>query len=168
MGKPVCHGLKSQLFEYSDVSYGAHNDRTGLTDGVVAALAKACPSLAKIQLQGSSTLGGETLIALFQYCPDLQFLEVTGTSGNPEVTGHACDVIRENPSWAPRMKAIACRGQSNSKVPKAMRDLSRARAAQLTVKSMKFGRRRNGVTGRLTGGKLTIGKEGRLKNGGSI
>lgn len=126
MGQEVCHGLKSFIFNYSDVSYDAKNDADSLTDAAVVAFAQACPNLTKVQIQGIYKQGNDSVIAFFEHCPKLKHLEITGKSDN--VNARVFDVIVQNPAWAPQMKQLLLTDKNDEKAyMKAMRELSRAR-----------------------------------------
>jgi hypothetical protein len=107
MGFRVCHSLRTLIFEYEDVSYTAHNDAKGLTDGMVAAFAHACPNLTKVRLRGTCGLGDAALLAFFEHCPKLQVLEITaGSRSDAKITGSAFDTICQNPCWGAKVKQL--------------------------------------------------------------
>ncbi|KAK9794492.1 putative F-box domain-containing protein [Seiridium cardinale] len=133
LGPSVCRNLTQFLFTYSDVDYDAHNDATGVTDAGLSALAKACPRLSKIQLQGTRELGDPSLRAIFQWCQDLTSLEISGTSGSqPMFSDAALNALREAPAALPRLKTLRLTETTDRAFMKAMRDLGKARP-KLTI-----------------------------------
>lgn len=126
MGPTVCSGLTKLVFDYSDVSYAAHNSNT-ITTGAVNKLAKACPKLKKVSLPDNSSLGDVALTNLLARCPHLTHVELSGRRGS--ITSEALDAIRENPEWAPNLKKLRIGGSRSSEKQwlKEMRDLTRAR-----------------------------------------
>ncbi|KAM0814518.1 putative F-box domain-containing protein [Seiridium cardinale] len=116
-----------------DVDYNAHNDATGVTNAGVSALAKACPRLSKIQLQGTRDLGDPALRAIFRWCQNLTSLEISGTSGSqPMFSDAALNALREAPAALPRLKTLRLTETTDRAFMKAMRDLGKARP-KLTI-----------------------------------
>ncbi|KAM0424203.1 hypothetical protein ACHAPT_010574 [Fusarium lateritium] len=130
--KPICEKIWHFIFEHKDVSYNAHNSAKDLTTEAVIRLAKACPNLKRIELQAASSVGEEALLALFQNCSKLTYLELSGYSRGNGLTGSALDALRENPEWAPRLKKLLVgEDDTNKDFMKAMRALDKEREAMM-------------------------------------
>ncbi|KAK2020814.1 hypothetical protein LX32DRAFT_289713 [Colletotrichum zoysiae] len=132
---PVCEKIAQFVFVYEDVGYGARNNAEAVTDDAVASLATSCPKLKKVQLEATSHVADGGLLALFQNCPDLASVEVTGAtrSVGDSLSGSALDGLREHPEWAPKLKKLIL-GETEHNKPfmKAMRALTKERPG-LTV-----------------------------------
>ena len=132
----TCPNLTHFEFSYSDVSYTAHNANK-LTDDAAARLARMCPSLRVVQLQGAdaSRLTDATLTAFLANCPNLISIEITGDRAAGAVKEAFFDALREHPGWAPKLKTLRipeCGGLPHqNKWMKAMRALSRERETLL-------------------------------------
>lgn len=63
----------------------------------VIRLARSCPNLLHVKLDGATNLTGAPLLTSFMYCPGLQYIQF---SGNDKVTvlvkGTVLDALREN------------------------------------------------------------------------
>ncbi|KAM5353559.1 hypothetical protein ACJ41O_000209 [Fusarium nematophilum] len=136
MGSTVCEKLWQFIFSYWDVSYTAKNTAKDVTDDAAIRLAKACPNLRKVQLQGIEKVGEGAMRALFENCPNLTSLEITCTTNSgiwKPMSGETLDALRENPGWAPKLKNLIVSEREDNKVfMKAMRALGKARP-RLTV-----------------------------------
>lgn len=132
LGTRVWRQLTHFTIYYHDVSRGSTESATEVTDQGIIQLAKLCPNLRDVQLQGTRDISDAALVALFRYCPHLTTLEL-GISARcngalSSVTGSALDQLRQTPQWATKLKT--CRFVSkNERGPfmKAMRALGRAR-----------------------------------------
>ena len=128
MGSAVCRSLWKFVFQYSDVSSGAHNHAAHLTEGAVLRLTENCPNLRCVQLQGTKGLTDNALICFFRRCADLTDLEISATSGGgSSLTGTSFDTLRENPDWAPKLIKLRVNEDKSKLFMKAMRELTRAR-----------------------------------------
>lgn len=129
LGPDVCGGLWQFIFEYKDVSYDAKNSAKLTTQSVVR-LAKACPKLRRIELQAATEVKEDALLALFENCPALTYIELSALSHGNDITGTSLDALRENPEWAPKLKALML-GENDDKKDfmKAMRALGKERQA---------------------------------------
>ncbi|KAF4448627.1 hypothetical protein FALBO_16775 [Fusarium albosuccineum] len=134
LGPVVRKKLTHFIFEYRDVSYDAKNGAGDLTNEAVVRLSNACPSLKVIQLQDAYKLNDDGVIALLKNCPNLVSLEVSpGSSGGVKVSERLFNELRENPEWAPKLKKLIVRNNSEDKTyMKAMRAMTRERQT-LTV-----------------------------------
>ncbi|RSL91514.1 hypothetical protein CEP51_000149 [Fusarium floridanum] len=129
LGPGVCGGLWQFIFEYTDVSYDAKNSAE-LTTQVVVRLAKACPKLRRIELQAATEVGEDALLALFENCPALTYIELSGLGHGNDITGSSLDALRENPEWAPKLKTLVLGERDEKKeFMKAMRALGKERQA---------------------------------------
>lgn len=119
------------MFSFENVGYGAHNSAEDLTEEAVILLAKACPNLDHVQLQGTSRLGDKALTALFENCPRLIRLDIPLHSrpGNGGcMLGTALEALRMNPQWCPELERLRLPQQNDSKAfMKSMRAVSRER-----------------------------------------
>ncbi|WAO93580.1 Hypothetical protein NCS54_01113100 [Fusarium falciforme] len=136
LGPDVCGSLWRFIFEYKDVRYDAKNSAK-LTTQVVVRLAKACPKLRRIELQAATEVGEDALLALFENCPALTYLELSGISLGNDITGTSLDALRENPEWAPKLKTLILREKDDKKeFMRAMRALGKEiRAMTVTLVS---------------------------------
>ena len=128
MGPKVCGNLTDFIFKYEDVSYGAHNSASILSDEGVVRLAKACPKLKKVQLQSATSFTDQSLLAFFEHCPGLTSLEISGQNGYSKIHGSSIDALRQKPSWVPILKKLLLPGSyDEKKFLKPVRDLTKAR-----------------------------------------
>ncbi|KAJ4182385.1 hypothetical protein NW755_010433 [Fusarium falciforme] len=136
LGPGVCGILWRFIFEYKDVRYDAKNSAK-LTTQAVVRLAKACPKLWRIELQAATEVGEDALLALFENCPALTYLELSGISLGNDITGTSPDALRENPEWAPKLKTLILGEKDDKKeFMKAMRALGKEiRAMTVTLVS---------------------------------
>lgn len=132
MGKSICEKLWEFRFIYSDVSYDAHNSAKSLTDADIKLLAQSCPNLLRFKLPGTSGLTHEALVALFEGCPKLSQVEITGASrGSGNDTKAIFAVLLERQDLAPKLRRLRlgrlCARGSRSVEMKAMRAVTRQR-----------------------------------------
>ncbi|RYP61867.1 hypothetical protein DL769_007520 [Monosporascus sp. CRB-8-3] len=130
IGCCFCKSLRRFKFFFKDVSYNAHNSAEDLTDDAVICLAKACPNLDYVQLQGTAGLGDQALTALFENCPRLTYLELSLHSrpGLGVLLGTALEALLMNPQWCPKLKKLRLPDHRDQRpFMKAMRALSRER-----------------------------------------
>ncbi|KAI4252690.1 MAG: hypothetical protein L6R42_007869, partial [Xanthoria sp. 1 TBL-2021] len=131
----ICGNLTAFIFNYDDVSYGARNSASSLTDEAVVRLAKACPKLKKVQLQGATSLTEEALTAFSRYCANLTSLEITKSRGtSSKFSGAALEALQLEPDRLPQLKKLILTKPSerNTRFMKAMRSLTRDRT-ELTI-----------------------------------
>jgi hypothetical protein len=122
-------------------------NKATVTNEDVIRLARMCPNLRFVQLQGAESLSDDAVQALFQFCPGLSHLEITGKSRSDSVKldGTCLAMLGENSNWAPKLKTLRLADQSNKKdFMKAMRALSKKRIKLLiqlvhTSESKKWG-----------------------------
>ncbi|KAK4118020.1 hypothetical protein N657DRAFT_629069 [Parathielavia appendiculata] len=132
LGPSICRNLTHFEFSYSDVSYTAHNANK-LTDDAAARLARMCPSLRVVQLQGADAdrLTDATVTAFLANCPNLTSIEITGERAAGAIKEAFFDALREHPNWAPKLKTLRIPGCGSlahqGRWMKAMRALSRER-----------------------------------------
>lgn len=134
-GPRICENLTGFVFNYVDVSYGARDSAHSLTDEAVARLAKACPKLQNVQLQGTKDLTDEALTAFLRYCPNLTSLEISeSTNSYCGFTGAALETLQLEPGRLPKLKKLILpqRSERDTRFIKAMRSLTKARPG-LTV-----------------------------------
>ena len=97
-----------------------------MTHETVVRLAKACPKLKKVHLQGTTSLTDESLLAFFQYCPNLVSLEITGIEHRgSHFLGAAFEALQEEQTWVPILKKLMLPRNENTGFMKAMRALSK-------------------------------------------
>ncbi|KAJ6436476.1 pol-like protein [Purpureocillium lavendulum] len=121
-------------FSLSDVSYAAHNQNK-LTDAATLQLARICPNLRVVKLQGAqaSRLTDDALIGFLSNCSNLTSVEVSGHEAAGTITEASFDALREHPAWAPKLKTLRiprCEylaRKDEARWMKAMRALSRER-----------------------------------------
>lgn len=111
IGTGICRSLTHFEFQYRDVSYGAHNANK-LTPNTTVRLARMCPSLRFVRLQGFLKIQADAmLIAFLSNCPNITYLELSGpTSGH--ITQASFDALLAHPNWAPKLKTL-CITQSD-------------------------------------------------------
>ncbi|KAJ4210814.1 hypothetical protein NW759_013116 [Fusarium solani] len=91
---------------------------------------RACPKLRRIELQAATEVGEDALLALFENCPVLTYLELSGISRGNNITGTSLDALRESPEWAPKLKTLILgEKDDNKEFMKAMRALGKERQA---------------------------------------
>lgn len=90
------------------MSYGARNSARELTNEAVIRLVKSCPKLRCMQLQGTSGIKDITLEAIFEFCPDISYVEITTGGGYQQngLNGSALDKLREHPCWGTKLKTL--------------------------------------------------------------
>ncbi|KAF4581096.1 antagonist of mitotic exit network domain protein [Ophiocordyceps camponoti-floridani] len=122
------------MFRFQDVGYQAHNENQ-MTDAAATQLARVCPKLRVVKLQGaqSSRLTDASLIGFLSNCPYLSSLEISGLRDQGIVKDSSFDALRENPTWAPKLKTLRiprCGDgtyKGRTSYMKAMRALTRER-----------------------------------------
>ena len=128
MGPSVCRSLWDFEFNYQDVDVTAHNTAKDLTDEAVVLLAKNCPKLRRVQLQGTERLTDNAIAAFFQYCPNLSVLEVTPRSQfSLHLEGTAFELLLEEPDLAMKLKKLRLGEGENQNFLKRMRALGKER-----------------------------------------
>ncbi|KAF2256550.1 hypothetical protein BU26DRAFT_388931, partial [Trematosphaeria pertusa] len=127
MGPRVCKGLTEFIFHYTDPDREKPMACHSLTADAVIRLAKACPNLKKVLLQGTCRLGDDVLLTFFKNCANLTFLEITGSH---YTSGRALSELCEHDNWVPKLKKLRL-DDDNIRKPfmKAMRDLTKQRQA---------------------------------------
>lgn len=107
-GPRLCHSLTHFEFNFPDVSFTANNSAEEVTDEAIIHLAKSCPNLRFVQLQGTLGLHGPSLEALFDNCADIEHIELTRHLGNAagQLDGSALDKLRANPHWGTNLKML--------------------------------------------------------------
>ncbi|OTA01690.1 hypothetical protein A9Z42_0020120 [Trichoderma parareesei] len=103
---------------------------TDLTDAAIDRLAKACPNLVHISLDGAVQLTDKSLLSLFENCPNLAFVQVSGNDKIPgRVKGTALRKLKESPAMAPRLIELKLSDQReiDERLEAAMKALSAAR-----------------------------------------
>ncbi|KID95562.1 hypothetical protein MAJ_08503, partial [Metarhizium majus ARSEF 297] len=105
IGTGICRSLTHFEFQYRDVSYGAHNANE-LTSDTAVRLARMCPSLRFVRLQGFLEIQADAmLIAFLSNCPNITYLELSSrVSGN--ITKASFDALLAHPNWAPKLKTL--------------------------------------------------------------
>lgn len=138
MGPSICEKLWEFEFIYSDVSYDAHNSAEDLTDAAVKLLAQGCRSLRRVTLPGTHGLTHEALVALFENCPDLSEVSMTGASrGGGNDTGAIFALLLERPDLAPKLHELRLEPMNKVEM-KAMRAVTKQRE-ELTVEVVSVG-----------------------------
>ncbi|KAK4208790.1 hypothetical protein QBC37DRAFT_378737 [Rhypophila decipiens] len=128
-GPRVCKKLLSFTVIHDDVSHTAHNDAWGVHDSSLVALARACPSLSKVAIQGVRNAGDACLLAVYQHCPRLNFIEIRGWGRGCAPTETAFTALRDNPDWMPKLRKLRLSfSEDNKPVMKAMREMGKLRA----------------------------------------
>ncbi|KJZ70663.1 hypothetical protein HIM_09936 [Hirsutella minnesotensis 3608] len=134
LGSSICASLTHFEFLLSDVSYTAHNENK-LTEAATTQLARMCPSLRVVKLQGAhaSRLTDATLVGFLSNCPNLTSVEVSGLEAAGTIKEVSFDALREHPAWAPKLKTLRIPNcgyrtqKDEASWMKAMRALSRER-----------------------------------------
>ncbi|KAJ3458760.1 hypothetical protein MRS44_012869 [Fusarium solani] len=129
-GKPVviCDGVSDIGMDC--VSATSKEAKAALANKCTAPAASACPKLRRIELQAATEVGEDALLALFENCPALTYLELSGISRGNDITGVSLDALRENPEWAPKLKRLILgEKDDNEEFMKAMRALGKERQA---------------------------------------
>ncbi|KAM0213200.1 hypothetical protein ACHAPA_003205 [Fusarium lateritium] len=131
LARQVREKITQFSFKYTDVSYTAKNNATGVTDKGLIHLAKSLPNLKVLELPGTRLITDDGLTGFFQNCPQMKSLEVTGSSGSggSSLVGKAFDELRQHPEWVPGLKSLIVVDNEQSKVfMKAMREMSKTRS----------------------------------------
>ncbi|KAF9873899.1 hypothetical protein CkaCkLH20_08633 [Colletotrichum karsti] len=103
----ICKKLWHITMPFKDPDRGLiMSGNEGLRDPVLVALAEKCPALRTIKIPGTCSLSDEVYIALGKNCPNLTNLEIFAGNSCSSVDGRFFDELRENPSWAPKLKKI--------------------------------------------------------------
>lgn len=105
IGTGICRNLTHFEFQYTDVSYGAHNANE-LTPGTTVRLARMCTSLRFVRLQGCRKIQTDAmLIAFLSNCPKITYLELSGPASS-KITQASFDALLAHPNWAPKLKTL--------------------------------------------------------------
>ncbi|KAH8747996.1 hypothetical protein F5883DRAFT_583281 [Diaporthe sp. PMI_573] len=127
MGPSICEKLWEFEFIYDDVTYGAHNSATDLTNAAIKLIAQSCPSLRRVKLPGTCDLTHEALVVLFENCPSLSEVEITGASrSGRNNTGAIFALLLERQDLAPKLHKLRLDPMSNDEM-KAMRAVTKQR-----------------------------------------
>ena len=125
MGPAFCQSLRDFRAGDAETGKGAN-----LSDAVIDRLARACPNLVHVGLDGATQLTDMSLLSLFTNCKNLRYVQV---SGKDQVAGRlrgtALDLLRDNPTMGARVVKLRFTDQSDfDKVFKtAVKTLSLAR-----------------------------------------
>lgn len=121
----ICKSIARFTFDYSDVSYEAHNNARGVTDASIIRFAQACPNLTHFLLPNvGHGVTDASLIALTQHCPKLAEVYLTGARWS----GRAFETLLANPELGPKLKRLSLHDISeNKETMKPLREASKAR-----------------------------------------
>lgn len=125
MGADFCQSLRS--FSAGDAETGKGYD---LTDAAIDRLAKACPNLVHVSLDGAVQLTDKSLLSLFENCPNLAFVQVSGNDNSPgRVKGTSLRKLKDNSAMAPKPVELKLSDQCeiDERLEAAMKALSAAR-----------------------------------------
>ncbi|KAL6859355.1 hypothetical protein J3F83DRAFT_345262 [Trichoderma novae-zelandiae] len=125
VGAEFCQSLRS--FSAGDAETGKGYD---LTDAAIDRLAKACPNLVHVSLDGAVQLTDKSLLSLFANCPNLVFVHLSGNDNRPgEVKGAALRKLKDSPAMAPKLVELKLSDQSEAEagLQAAMKALSAKR-----------------------------------------
>ena len=125
MGADFCQSLRS--FSAGDAETGKGYD---LTDAAIDRLAKACPNLVHVSLDGAVQLTDKSLLSLFTNCPNLVFVHLSGNDNSPgKVRGTALRKLKDSPAMALKLVELKLSDQSeiDERLEAAMKALSAAR-----------------------------------------
>ncbi|KAL7815656.1 hypothetical protein V8C26DRAFT_402304 [Trichoderma gracile] len=124
-GTDVCHSLR--IFSAGDAETGQGRE---VTDAAIDRLAKACPNLIHVSLDGAVQLTDKSLLSLFTNCPNLVFVQVSGNDNSPgRVNGTALRKLKDSPTLAPKLIELKLSDQCeiDERLEAAMKALSAAR-----------------------------------------
>lgn len=117
MDPAVCAGLHIFQIKYEDVDSVPQNAAASLTDEGIIRLAKSCPSLNIVRLQGTRGVTDRALTAFIEHCPSICVLEISQLSHYvPSLDGTVFDVLLERPDWALQLSRLRVTDQSNDKI----------------------------------------------------
>lgn len=122
-----------------------------ISDEAVVRLAKLCPNLVHVKLDGGRQLTDVSLLALFQHCPSLRFVQL---SGNDTCTGglkgSALDALREDTKMAKHLVKLRLTDQDDLKFQKVLKALS-AKRKKISIEVGCTNERDGGVSTWLSG-----------------
>jgi hypothetical protein len=99
-------------------------------DGAVIQLAKACPGLVHMSLAGTRFLTDASLSAIFDNCPHIRYLSITGNDRCTEdINGVSLEALAKNSALVPALGKLRLTDQEtcNQTLDKACKSLSSAR-----------------------------------------
>ncbi|KAJ7771459.1 hypothetical protein B0H16DRAFT_185276 [Mycena metata] len=119
----VCQRL--QRFAAGDPGTGCGGDVRN--EGAFIQFVRRCSSMRVFRLEAFTTLSDATLLAIFEACPRIEMVQLTGhDKAQGRLTGSALKTLARTPAWAPRLKAMYLYDQS-SKIDAGVKALSAAR-----------------------------------------
>ncbi|KAI8245312.1 hypothetical protein K4K57_001357 [Colletotrichum sp. SAR 10_99] len=101
----LCQKLWSIELVFMDPYREPYDGYTDVDDADLIRLAKACPALRAFKLPYATKTGDAAFPAFCRHCPSLTRLEIF-TTNCLRATGAWFDEVRENPSWAPKLKRV--------------------------------------------------------------
>ncbi|KAH9242401.1 hypothetical protein K456DRAFT_1755640 [Colletotrichum gloeosporioides 23] len=101
----LCQKLWSIELVFMDPYREPYDGYVDVDDADLIRLAKACPALRAFKLPYASKTGDAAFAAFCRHCPSLTRLEIF-TTNCLRATGAWFDEVRENPSWAPKLKRV--------------------------------------------------------------
>ncbi|KAF4825458.1 hypothetical protein CGCSCA5_v000488 [Colletotrichum siamense] len=101
----LCQKLWSIELVFMDPYREPYDGYTDVDDADLIRLAKACPALRAFKLPYATKTGDAAFAAFCRHCPSLTRLEIF-TTNCLRATGAWFDEVRENPSWAPKLKRV--------------------------------------------------------------
>lgn len=88
---------------------------------------RLCSSMRVFRLEASTSLSDATLSAIFEACPQIEMVQLTGHDKcKGKVTGKALKMLAKSPSWAPHLRALHLHDQDH-KLDASVKVLSAAR-----------------------------------------
>ncbi|KAJ0382496.1 hypothetical protein COL922a_012456 [Colletotrichum nupharicola] len=101
----LCQKLWSIELVFMDPYREPYDGYVDVDDADLIRLAKACPALRAFKLPYASKTGDAAFAAYCRHCPSLTRLEIF-TTNCLRATGAWFDEVREDPSWAPKLKRV--------------------------------------------------------------
>ncbi|KAJ7684448.1 hypothetical protein DFH06DRAFT_7361 [Mycena polygramma] len=90
---------------------------------------RICSSVRVFRLEAFTSLSDATLLAIFQFCPRIEMVQLTGhDKSHGRVSGTALKTLARTPAWAPHLKALYLHDQTH-KLDAGVKVLSAARPA---------------------------------------
>ncbi|KAJ7611671.1 hypothetical protein FB45DRAFT_1118874 [Roridomyces roridus] len=91
------------------------------------AFVRMCSSIRVFRLEAFTSLSDQTLLAIFEACPQIELIQLTGhDKSHGKVKGSALKKLARTPAWAPNLKALYLLDQGHG-MNAAVKELSAAR-----------------------------------------
>lgn len=112
-----------------------------ISDAIITRLAESCPNLVHVHLDGTRDLTDLSLLALFNNCPRLRYVQFSAndnTSGG--LKGTALDALREDPKMGKDLVKLRLTDQDEFEKKKTPRDSAQGTLGTLDKEEKTFHR----------------------------